>query len=180
MVVKRDPSIKPCIPLGVIYFWFMTGKCSWVHSRTHGLFPFVADDVLYIWLLQVLSPPYGGWRLDHGHDLLCYLIMILLLDMTMKLACIWTKCVWGFPTTLLPLFVNSCCNNYVNSDVHKILVNYLWNGCNMWLVMLNHVWSWLYVSWFEILCGFSWLLGLYGFKYDCLIAPVIAFILVLL
>ena len=64
-----------------------------------------------------------------GHDRLCYLIMLLLLDMTTELACIWTKCVWGSQTTLLPLFMNSCCNNYVN---------YLWNGCNMWLVTLNH------------------------------------------
>ena len=64
-----------------------------------------------------------------GHDRLCYLIMLLLLDMTMELACIWTKCVWGSQTTLFLLFMNSCCNNYVN---------YLWNVCNMWLVMLNH------------------------------------------
>ena len=58
-----------------------------------------------------------------GHDLLCYLIMLLLLDMTMELACIWTKCVWWSQTTLLLLFVNSFCNNYVNSDV--------WDTCEM-------------------------------------------------
>ena len=44
----------------------------------------------------------------------------------------------------------------------------------MWLVMLNHVRSWLYASWFEILHGFSGLPVLYGFKYDVLITPVIA------
>ena len=44
-----------------------------------------------------MSPPCWWWRLDHGHDLLCYLIMMLLLDMAMELACIWTKCVWWFP-----------------------------------------------------------------------------------
>ena len=54
---------------------------------------------------------------------------------------------------------------------------YLWNGCNMWLVMLNHVWSWLYVSWLEILHGFIELPDLYGFKYDGLITTVIAFVL---
>ena len=73
-----------------------------------------------------MSPPCWWWRLNHGHDVLCYLIMMLLLDMTMELACIWTKCVWWFPTTLLPLFVNSCCNNYVNSDVRD-----LWTTCEM-------------------------------------------------
>ena len=28
MVVKQDPLIKPCILLGVIYFWFTMGKSS--------------------------------------------------------------------------------------------------------------------------------------------------------
>ena len=47
--------------------------------------------------------------------------------------------------------------------------------------MLNHVRSWLYVDdysrSFMILDG---LLGLYGLKYDSVIAPVIAIVLVLL
>ena len=62
-------------------------------------------------------------------------------------------------------------------------VRYLRTTCEMdvmWLVMLNHVRSWLYASWFEILHGFSRLPSLYGFKYDGLITPVIAFVLVLL
>jgi len=50
----------------------------------------------------------------------------------------------------------------------------------MWLVMLNHVRSWLYESWFEILRDFNGLSGLNGLKYDGLITPVIAFVLVLL
>jgi hypothetical protein len=46
--------------------------------------------------------------------------------------------------------------------------------------MLNHVQSWLYVSWFETFHGFIGLPGLYGLKYDGLITLVIAIILVLL
>jgi hypothetical protein len=48
--------------------------------------------------------------------------------------------------------------------------------------MLNHVRSWLYVGWFEILHGFIRLPGLYGhgLKYDGLITSVIATVLVLL
>ena len=107
-----------------------------------------------------MSPPCWWWRLDQGHDLLCYLIMMLLLDMTMELACIWTKCVWWFPTTLLPLFMNSCCNNYV-TPMYEILVNYLWNGCNMWLlcwittilVVCKLVWN---PSWFQFTTEFIW------------------------
>jgi hypothetical protein len=37
-----------------LYFWFLTDKSSWVHSRTQGLFPLVAScDVS--WLLQELD-----------------------------------------------------------------------------------------------------------------------------
>jgi hypothetical protein len=46
--------------------------------------------------------------------------------------------------------------------------------------MLNHVGSWLYLGWFEIIRGFIRLPGLYGLKYDGLIASVIAIVLVLL
>jgi hypothetical protein len=30
-----------------LYFWFMTGKSSLVHSRTQGLFPLVVDGTVY-------------------------------------------------------------------------------------------------------------------------------------
>jgi hypothetical protein len=36
---------------------------------------------------------------------------------------------------LLALLSNLSCNNYVEL---RCTLNYLWNGCNMWLVMLNH------------------------------------------
>ena len=72
-----------------------------------------------------------------GHDLLCYLIRLLLLDMTMELACIWTKCVWWSQTTLLPyLWTRVVITMW--TPMYEVLVNYLWNWCNMWLVMLNH------------------------------------------
>jgi hypothetical protein len=46
--------------------------------------------------------------------------------------------------------------------------------------MLNHVNLGLYVGWFEILCDFSGLPGLYGLKYDGLTTLVVAIVLVLL
>ena len=30
-----------------LYFWFMMGKSSWVPSCTQGLFPVVADKMMY-------------------------------------------------------------------------------------------------------------------------------------
>jgi hypothetical protein len=65
-----------------------------------------------------------------------------------------------------------------------IYVSYLWTTYelwgNMWFVILNHVWSWLYVGWFEIPRGFVGLPNLYGLKYDGLIILVITIVLVLL
>ena len=85
-----------------------------------------------------MSPSYGGWRLDHGHDRLCFLILLLLLDMTMELAGIWTKCVCDGVKLLCfrylwTRFVITMC-----TLMYEVLMNYLWNECNMWLVMLNY------------------------------------------
>jgi hypothetical protein len=39
---------KPCMLLDVVYFWFKTGKSSWVPSRTQGIVPIViADGQMY-------------------------------------------------------------------------------------------------------------------------------------
>jgi hypothetical protein len=48
--------------------------------------------------------------------------------------------------------------------------------CNIWYVVLNHVRSWLVVSWFEILRDFIGLPELYGLKCGNLITPVIVFL----
>jgi hypothetical protein len=85
------------------------------------------------------------------------------------------KC-W-FQITLLPLPFNLSCNNYVEL---RCILNYLWNGCNMWLVMLNHYDLGLYVGWFEMPRDFIGLPELYGLKCENLITSVIIFVLVFL
>jgi hypothetical protein len=48
-VGQLAPPIKPCMILESHFVWFMTGKSSWVHSRTQGLFPPVAaDDNMFV------------------------------------------------------------------------------------------------------------------------------------
>jgi hypothetical protein len=64
------------------------------------------------------------------------------------------------------MYVSSC----------KLLVK----CCNRWYVVLNHVQSWLVVSWLEILRDFIGLPELYGLKCGNLITSMIVFILVLL
>jgi hypothetical protein len=144
-----------------LYFWFMTGKYSWVHFCTQGLFLSCCRWHALSRLLQVLSPPGGLRRLDHGHDLLCYLIQMLLLAVTMELACIWTKFVCDGLNYLVPLLSNMVCSNLCDSDVCE-LCQLLVKCCNMWCVMLNYVWSWIIVGWFEIHRDFIGLLELYG------------------
>ena len=65
-----------------------------------------------------------------------YLIMLLFLDMTMELACIWTMCdglkLLGFRYLWTRVVITMW------TPMYEVLVSYLWNGCNMWLVMLNH------------------------------------------
>jgi hypothetical protein len=49
------PQKSPASPLYIslawslvsLYFWFMTGKSSWVHSRTQGSIPLVVDGQMF-------------------------------------------------------------------------------------------------------------------------------------
>ena len=79
--------------LEVSYFWFMTGKSSWVHSRTQGSIPMLFcrwSNVL--WLLHPLSVPSHGWWLDQGRWSLRLLFCFCGNDRIMALY--QTKCVW--------------------------------------------------------------------------------------
>ena len=89
-VVKLAPPLKPCILLGVLLFWFMTGKSSWVHSHTQGLFSFVADDVMYHGYCKHCITPVVLESKTKGMVILYHLIYVLLLEMILNWLCIWT------------------------------------------------------------------------------------------
>ena len=45
-----------------LYFWFMTGKSSWVLSRTQGFIPVVKKEVLKLLHVGIIYPiPYSEW-----------------------------------------------------------------------------------------------------------------------
>ena len=75
------------------------------------------------------------------------------------------------------LYLNLVCNNYVNSDVCEKIVNY--DVICDWLCWIMYDLG-LYVGLFKIPHDFTGLPGLYGLKYDGLIASAIAIVLVLL
>jgi hypothetical protein len=90
------------------------------------------------------------------------LSIMLLLEMTMKLACNWTKCDVGFKTTLLPLLLNLV----VTTLWTPMYVRYFWTICELWcnmcmvyvesctiLVACWLVWN---LSWFHRNTGFIW------------------------
>jgi hypothetical protein len=94
---------------------------------------------------------------DHGHDpseLSC--LSCFCWKLTLVLACIWIKVIL-VQTILLLLLLNLSCNN---STELRYMLNYLWNGCNIWPVMLDHYDLGLYVGWFEISQDFIGLPGL--------------------
>jgi hypothetical protein len=61
---QASPPYKLYMILGVLYFWFLTGKSSWVPSRTQGLFPIYCRWPVLLWVLQILPPPCRRWGLD--------------------------------------------------------------------------------------------------------------------
>ena len=111
------PTIQPSWSLKSLYFWFMMGESSWVHSRTQGSIPMLfcrRADVL--WLLHSLLVPSNGWWLDQGRWSLYLLFCFCVNDQQwhcMRL----NVCVWYFQTMKLPLLENLVCNNLSNSDV---------------------------------------------------------------
>ena len=154
-----QPQIQPCIILGVVYFWFMTGKSSWVPSRTQGFIPCCCRWAMLLRLLQELSVPRRGQWLDHGHGQLLSSLMLLWTDQAYGTV-LWTKDLC-FKTMLLPLlFQTMVCNNVSNSDVFELCANWMYlvdmyaNLLRSWL-KLNDLKS------FEI----SGLPGLYELKY---------------
>jgi hypothetical protein len=102
----------------------MTSKSSWVHSRTQSLFPLVTCcDVS--WLLQELddSCRSGGVR-SWAWSFLVILSIMLLLELTLVLACIWNKSDVSFKLLCLRYFWTWVVITLLNSDV-------CWTTCEM-------------------------------------------------
>ena len=155
----------------------MMSKSSWVHSRTQGLFPLVAGcDVS--WLLQELDDSCcsGGVR-SWAWFFLVILSMMLLLDLTLVLACIWNMGDVSFKLLCFRHFWPWVVITLLNSDV-------CWTTCEMdvtcdLLCWITTILACMLVGLKSLVISLG-LPELYGFKYDNLITSVIVFVLVLL
>jgi hypothetical protein len=68
-VVKLAPLyISLVYSLVSLYFWFLMGKSSWVHSRTQGLFSHLFQVVMYLGYCKNWLAPAIVAECDHGHD----------------------------------------------------------------------------------------------------------------
>jgi hypothetical protein len=140
-----------------IYFWFMMDKSSWVHPCTQGLFPLVADDVVYHdYCKNCFSLVVDEeWGRGHGPSILAYL------------SCFCWTWSWNWHVfelivcarclkTILLLLLNWpwCCNIYIWTQMYA---DYLWTLFNMWCVHAEScmilVCMWLISRSFVILDG---------------------------
>jgi hypothetical protein len=154
------------------YVWFLTGKSSWVHTRSQGLFSTCCRQQILICCYKYCLGHVGVKTRQYGHGLCSFSSNMLLQDVTMYwpyLNLEWFQCM------LLPLIPILFCNNLFVLWCMRWLLDY----CNKWCVMLNHydlgsLWFGLNPSWFHGLPE------LYGLKFENLIASAIIFGLVLL
>jgi len=134
-------------------YCFMTGKSSWVNSRTQGSIPLLfCRWVDVLWLLHSLLVPSNGWWLDQGRWSLYLLFCFCGNDRTMALY--QTKCVcgifelWSF-RYLRTWFVITL----INSDVID-------EWCKLEVIVDGNRWTYydlgcMYDMWFEILWDFT-------------------------
>jgi hypothetical protein len=120
---KPHTYINLAYSLVSFYFWFFTVKSSWVHSCTQGLFPLVVGyDVS--WLLQDLDDSCRSGVRSYAWTFLVILSMMLLLDLTLVLACIWNNGDVSFKLFCFHYFWTWVVITLLNSDV-------CWTTCEM-------------------------------------------------
>ena len=94
----------------------MTGKSRWVPSRTQGLFPLVAGYDISL-LLQELDDSYHNRVRSWAWSFLVTSSMMLLLELTWILACIWNEGNISFKVLCFRYFSTQVVITLLNSDV---------------------------------------------------------------
>jgi hypothetical protein len=105
-------------------FWFLSGKSSWVPSRTQGLFPPIAGSRFVLVATGIVFVMWV-WRLDHMGMVSVVSLLVCFCRMWLCTGSIWFQMISKI--MLIPL-------NYLYSDVWELLTN----CCNKCRLMLNH------------------------------------------
>jgi len=149
----------------------MTGKSSWVHSRTQGSIPMLFLQMVKCTMVIASSACTLPWAITRPRAMVTLSSLLLLWEWPNYGTVSNWICVCYFQTMKLPLLENLFCNNFKHSDVFD---EGLWTGCNCEWWPLNLLRSWLYVRivvWNP--SRFHGLPGLYGFKLDGLTVPMV-------
>jgi len=117
------------------YFWFMTGKSSWVHSRTQGFIPIVVDGTVYHGYCKNCFCPAVDEEWALGRHLLLILLICFCGSVIMNWHYVfelwWQMLVSNF--NLLPLLFYWTW--FVITLSHTLMKElYLWSLCNVWHV----------------------------------------------
>jgi hypothetical protein len=122
------------------YFWFLTGKSSWVLSRTQGLFPPVASSRFVLVAASIVFS-MCVWRLYHMGMVSVVSLMVCFCRMWLCTGSIW----------LLNGFRNYVASaNLYFSFVIKLFVLRCMRATYELLCYVESLRSWLLSVWFEI------------------------------
>ena len=113
------------------YFWFMTGKSSWVPSSTQGLFSHCCRWHCVSWLLQELLLSRRGWGVSLGQASLVIPIFAFV-DRDLAWHCI--NYVGNFIFELICFRFNYQTRFVITFYSYSDDEKYLWTLCNMWHV----------------------------------------------
>ena len=134
-----------------LYFWFMTGKFSWVHSRTQGSTPmWFCRWSNVLWLLHPLLVPSDGRWLDQGRWSLYLLFCFCGNDRTMAL----------YRLSMCVLFSNYEASATWELGFNNFKNSYVFYECSeLDVIMDGDCWAYydlgcMYKLWFEILRDF--------------------------
>jgi hypothetical protein len=130
--VKLAHYIKPCILLGVTLFLvFLSGKSSWVPSRTQGLFPPVAGSRFVLLAASIVFAMWA-WRLDHMGMVSVVSLLVCFCRMWLCTGHIWLQIV--LEIMLLPLIFTLV-----------FVINYSYSGVwdYFWTVVTSGVLCWI-------------------------------------
>ena len=127
------PTIKPFMIPWCHFLLVMSGKSSWVPSRTQGFVPTCCRWADVLRLLYQLSLSCDGWCLGPWAWSILTSHLMLLLEMILRWHCTWTlcECVCGFELNASATFIQT----WFVITMFKLrcirVANVL---CNMWYV----------------------------------------------
>jgi hypothetical protein len=124
-------------------FWFLTGKSSWVPSRTQGLFPPVAGSRFVLVAASIVFAMWA-WRLYHMGMVSVVSLLVCFCRMWLCTGSIWLKNGFRNYVASANLYFGFVIKIIVLRCM-RLLLNYVTSVVLCWIITI-----WLLSVWFEI------------------------------